>query len=249
MSTNEHHVRIGETEYAALDPRYVHPGRFGDFYSHPDFPDRFDANQLCRVRCRPGEVEAMLAELDALYEPTGLEYRKVSGYDADVWSDLGPGLSDLGWSLWKTRLLVLRSAPRLEANPDVQVAVVPPESQDLEALYQSDDGLDRGFELARSQASRVGGEYLVAYLDGKPAGCTGWFSRYGVARFRHVLTAPECRSRGVATTLILHVQRHPTVMACDTLAIMVNEDGPDSLYERLGFRDVMEFWEAKGPAG
>jgi len=249
VSTEELRVRVGETEYLEVDPQHVASSRFGDFYSHPDFPDRFDANQLCRVRCGRDQVPTMLEELDALYRPTGLDYRKVSGYDAEVWGHLRAHLHELGWATWTTRLLLHRAAPTLEANPDVKVVAVSADSADLESFYRTESGLDRGFELARSQAARMGGEYLVAYLSGEPAGCTGWFSRKGVARFRHVLTAQAFRGRGVATTLIRHVQQHPDVVACDALAIMVGEDGPGVLYERLGFRDVMEFWEAKHPPG
>lgn len=243
-------VRVGETEYLEVDPQHLRPGPFGDFYSHPDFPDRFDANQLCRVRCGPDEVSTMLEQLHRLYEPSGLGHRKVSGYDRDVWTHLEPRLKALGWGIWTTRLMLFRAEPEREPNPEVEVVVVPAGSSDLESLYRDGDGgeLDRGFVLARSQAARMGVEYLVGYVDGEPAGCTGWFSTGGVARFRHVLTAPTFRKRGVATTLIRHVQRHPEVTACDELAIMVGEDGPGALYERLGFRHVMDFWEAKYPS-
>ena len=101
--------------------------------------------------------------------------------------------------------------------------------------------------MARGQAARVGGEYVVGYLDGQPAGCTGWFSIGGIARFRHVFTAPAFRGRGVATSLIHYLQHHPGVEACDELAILVGEDGPGELYEQLGFREAMLFWEAKHP--
>ena len=49
MLAGELRDRVGETEYAELDPQYVATSRFGSFYSHPGFPDRYDANQLCRV--------------------------------------------------------------------------------------------------------------------------------------------------------------------------------------------------------
>ena len=243
----DHHLltRVGETEYVEVDPQYVRPSHFGDFYAHPDFPDRYDANQLCRVRCEPDEVPSMLEELEDLYRPTGLDFRKVSGYDPDVWSHLGPTLEDRGWRSWTTRLLVQKAESVRVPNPEVRVVSVPSDSPDLEAFYRDEDGLERGFVLARSQSARMGGEHLIGYVDGEPAGCTGWFVRDGIARFRHVLTAPVFRGQGVATTLIRHVQDHPAVAACDALAIMVGEDGPGPLYEQLGFRDVMLFWEAK----
>ncbi len=246
MISEELRSRVGETEYVQLDPRYTRASRFGDFYAHPDFPDRYDANQLCRVTCGPDEVDALLEELERLYPP-GLDYRKVSGYAIDVWRHLEPALEERGWGVWKTRLLLHRAGSVKPPNPEVEIRTVPADSSELASFYRSDQGLDRGYEMSRDQAERMGGEYIVGYLDGEPAGCTGWFSRDGVARFRHVFTAPAFRGRGVATSLIDHVQRHPVVSGCDELAILVAEDGPGALYERLGFREVMPFWEAKTP--
>jgi len=239
--------RVGETEYAGVDPRYVVETRFGDFFSHPDFPDRYDANQLIRVRCSPAEVPDVLRELEVLYGSSGVGYRKMSGYAPGVWDALDPALTERGWGVWTNRVMLDREDARRPVNPDVQVSAVRPSSPDLESFYRADGTLDRGFELARSQATRVGGEYLVGYLDGRPAGCTGWFVRDGVARFRHVFTEPGARGSGVATTLIRHVQEHPEVVACDDLAILVGRGGPAELYEQLGFREVMRFWEAKTP--
>lgn len=239
--------RLGETEYALLDPRYTRELHFGTLYSHPDFPDRYDANQLCRVRCSATETQAMLDELNWELAPAGLSYRKVSGYDPDVWGHLEPALGGAGWSIWTTSMMLFRKAPSRGPNPAVAIRSVTPWSEDLEALYDTDGGLDRGFELVRSQADRVGGEYLVGYVESEPACCTGWYVVDGVARFRHVYTAPWARGQGCATSLILHVQDHPEVRAQDGLVIMVTPKGPESLYRELGFQPVGTFWEAKIP--
>ncbi len=239
--------RVGETEYAGIDPEYVTETRFGDFVSHPDFPDRYDANRLIRVRCEVGQLPMLLEELEALYQPSGLEYRKLSGYSPEVWEMLTPALQDLGWGVWTDRVMLHRTPAARPTNPDVRIAAVPPTSPDPESLYTSDGTLDRGFELDRIRAPRIGGEYLVGYLNDRPAGCTGWFVHDGIARFRHVYTEPWARGSGVASTLIRHVQDHPQVVASDELAILVGGGGPAALYEQLGFRDVMLFWEAKTP--
>ena len=241
--------RLGETEYVLLDPRYVRQLRFGSLYIHPDFPDRYDANQLARVSCRPEEIDEMIEELDQAVvreaAPAGLGFRKVSGYDPTVWGHLEGGLAGLGWEVFKTSMMLHTESGSRAANPDVRVRVVDPWAKDLEALYRVDGVMDRGFELARSQSERVGGEYLVGYLGNRPACCTGWYEVDGVARFRHVYTAPWARGRACATTLIRHVQGHPRVRALDGLVIMVTPDGPQRLYQDLGFRRMATFWEAK----
>ena len=177
--------QLAETEYATIDPHYVRPVRFGSFYSHADFPDRYDANQLCRVACDLAETPEMLAELEDLYGGLGLDFRKVSGYDPEVWLHLEPTLVAAGWQVWTSSLMLLTEASVREANPSVQIRAVGPDSPDLESLYRDEGELDRGFELARSQFSRLGGEYLVGYLDSRPACCTGWYVANRMARFRH----------------------------------------------------------------
>ena len=244
--TDDLRWRLGETEYATVDPDYTRAVRFGTFYSHPDFPDRYDANQLCRVSCARSEAGLMLAELEQYYAGLDVGFRKVSGYDPDVWGRLEPTPKSMGWEVWTSSLMLLSEESLRGKNASVEIRSVDPASPDLEALYRSDGDVDRGFRLAQSQFQRLGGEYLVGYIDGRPACCTGWYVANGMARFRHVLTAPWARGRGCATSLILHVQRHPTIRSQRGLAILVNADGPGGLYHDLGFRSVAQFWEAKG---
>ena len=216
-------------------------------YSHPLFRDRFDANQLCRVSCGRAEIPEMLAELERCYAPLDLGFRKLSGYRPDVWAHLEEELTARRWKFWTCTMMLFSAEPKREPSLRLDVRSVRPDSAELESLFRSDGQLDRGFEFARSQFQRMGGEYLVGYLDDRPACCTGWFVQRRVARFRYVLTAPWARSRGCATSLIHHVQRHPEVRGQDGLVIFVEEDGPRTLYSDLGFRAVGQVWEAKWP--
>ena len=72
---------------------------------------------------------------------------------------------------------------------------------------------------------------------------TGWFVVDRIARYRHVTTAPQARGQGAATTIIRHVQDHPTVRAQDALTIFCGEDGPLRLYQELGFTVRGFMWE------
>ena len=242
--TEDLFFRLGETEYGTVDPQHTQTTRFGTFYAHPQFPDRHDANQLCRVSCARGEAPDMLAELERCYAPLNLDFRKVSGYRPDVWAYLEDELTARSWKVWTCSMMLYSAEPVRGPSPSLGVRAVQPDSADLESLFRSDGHLDRGFELARSQFQRMGGEYLVGYLEDRPACCTGWFVQGRVARFRYVLTAPWARSQGCATSLIRHVQRHPEVRRQDGLVIFVGEDGPRRLYHDLGFRVVGQVWEA-----
>lgn len=242
----ERNLRLGETEYVGfIDPTHARETPFGTFYAHPDFPDRYDANQLCRVRCDADDTDPLLSHLEKLYEPLGLAFRKTSGADPAVWAHLGPDLEARDWTVSRDALLLFTGTPVYQGNRELEVRSVGPDSEDLASLYTHDGRLDRGFELARSQFARVGGEYLVGYLEDGPACCAGWFPAVGLVRFRHVLTAPWARGRGCATRLIRHVQDHPEVRKRDGLVILVSAEGPRPLYEALGFRVAGWFWEAR----
>lgn len=243
--TRNRNIRLGETEYRGLiDPVHARETPFGTFYAHPGFPDRYDANQLCRVRCAPDATDRLLGHVEASFEPLGLPFRKLSGADPAVWAHLGPALESRGWQVARDALLLFTGTPRYRGNPELEVRSVGPDSPDLARLYTNDGALDGGFRLARSQFDRVGGEYLVGRLEGRPACCTGWYAAEGLARFRHVLTAPWARGRGCATRLIRHVQDHPEVRQREGLVILVSAEGPRPLYEALGFRVAGWFWEA-----
>ena len=191
-------ARLAETEYVkVVDPRFARPARFGTFYRHPGFPERHDANQLLRVRCGVEEVPALLAEVDELYAGSGLPFRRLSGH-TPTWPRLAEALEALGWSVHREAMKVHRRPAAGPANPDVAIRALPPDSPDLERLRTHDGRLDPGFVFGRAQYDRVGGEYLVGYLAGRPACCTGWFFAGRIARFRYVYTAPWARGQGCA---------------------------------------------------
>ena len=236
--------RLAETEYVGLaDPAISRETEFGSFALRPDFPNRRDANQLCRVRCKPGDAARLLVAVEDLYAGTGLAFRKVSGHDPDTWDVLAPALEAAGWRVFRTAMKVHRAASSRPRSRDLEIRAVDARSPDLEALYTTDGQLDGGFAFARGESARLGGEHLVGYADGKPACCSGWYVVGGIARFRHVYTAPWARGRGYAGTLIQHVQAHSTVRAQDALVIFVGEDGPAPLYDALGFRTAGTFLE------
>ena len=237
--------RLAETEYAAVcDPLFTKWTRFGRFVDLPHFPSRRDAHQLVDVRCDEEEVREMLGELSGLYAPTGLPFRKLAGHDAETFAHLEPVLKERDWFVERVWMMTHQRPPERPLNPDVQIKVVDPASKDLERVSPPEnfDPERRAYYL--SQDPRLDGEVLVAYLEGRPVGSTGWFVVDGVARYRAVYVHPAARGRGVASTMLQYVQNHPVVRAQDALTIHVGEGGPVRLYEALGFVKHSPFWEA-----
>ena len=240
--------RMAETEYFLFrDPEYTERSEFGTFISHPGFPSRYDCNQLFECSCTPGRERDFWNELERLYGGRGLAFRKISGHDPVGLSVLEPFLSKAGWIFSKVRIMLWETEPEIPENPAVVVKAVDPFSPDLEMLYteksqsKGGGGLDQGFAYHRSQTGRTKVEWLVAYLDGSPAGNTGWFTTGGMAGFTWVGTRREFRRRGVATSLVRQVQKRSGA-ALGALAILANEEG-GRLYGKLGFRDKGTLWE------
>ena len=237
--------RVAEMEYVLFRaPHHTRPEQFGTFIHHQDFPTRYDCAQLFDCRCAPGHAGRFLEELERLYGGTRLPHRKISFHDVATAAALRPALSRQGWHVTPGRMTIFRALPRRTLNPAVTVKAVDPYHPDLVALMTDMGRLEGGFAYHRSQTSRTGGEWVVAYLDERPVGSTGWFVHDHMARFRFIGTTESARNVGVASALVRHVQDHPTVREQDALVIMVNDDGPVRLYEDLGFRSVGRIWDA-----
>lgn len=236
---------IAETEYAYLiDPSYATTTQFGIFYHHPDHPTRHDANQLAKCRDVDQCSDAFFAELDRLYTPLKLDFKKISGYDRDTLDALRPELLASGWSIKQTETMVFTNAPQRSPNPLLDIRTITPNTiDDLESIYQIDGQVGPGFRFHRSQDERIGGEYVVAYLNGVPISSTGWYVVNRIARFRRIRTVDWAQGIGAATTLIRHIQAHPIVRQQQALVIFCDANGPLRLYEELGFVPCGSMWE------
>ena len=238
--------RLVAPAYARFhDPAHTIRTRFGWFVRHPDFPDRWDANQLFNVRCEPTEIGDLLTELDELYSATDIPYRMMEFHDATTVEVLIPTLRAKGWRCWPRFVMQFLAKPKRTTNSDLiirSVSFADPEG-DRAAMYAEHDRL-RSFQFRQSQDERLGGEVLIGYLDGYPVGHAGWFIVDGVVRFRPIGTRTVHRNKNVATTLVRYVQEHPTVREADTLCLFCDEDGPKGLYEELGFVKRGQLWSA-----
>lgn len=237
--------RLAATEYAVhANPDCVQQTRFGRFVHDERFPTRHDAHQLFDVRCGPRDVDALLAEVDAMYAATGVRFRKLTFHDASTVGVLVPELRARGWSCRRENLLPFARAPVRQASEDVEVRAVPFDDPDghRATVALGTAGHLRALRYRQTQDPRLGGEALIGFVDGRAAGTTGWFVADGIARFRPVSTIPKHRRRGVATSLIRYVQQHPDVRGADGLVIFCGDDGPIPLYEQLGFVRRFEQW-------
>jgi GNAT superfamily N-acetyltransferase len=236
---------LAETEYASFDDGiHAQQTPFGTFVTHPDYPDRYDCNQLLRCQVEENCINEMLQDLERLYVPAGVAFRKVVGHDPVTNEVLTRELPRFGWKC-RPCLMMAWTGNQPVPTPEIGVKSVDPYGEDLKAVLGGDGERDRGFEYHRSQWKRLGGEWLVGYLDGKPAGCTGWYEVGGVVRHRWVGTMEWARRQGVATALLQHIQGLPVVKEAKALTIFVDEEIENAkrLYEKLGFQAVGSMWQ------
>ena len=240
--------RLIETEYTgSYDPRYVRQTRFGRICLNPHAPER---NALFDCHCSAGEVEEMLAEAERICAGADLPLDKICGHDRQTYEYLKPVLEERGWEEASQVVMTFENKPRRPNNGEVEIEVIDPENMGTNQSYRTffaDEDMP-AWHYRCANEPRLGGEQLVGWLDGKPAGIAGWFAVGGIARFRSVVTQPWARRRGVASALILYVQNHPAVKGQEALVICAREKGyPRRLYERLGFGVRGMMWVFKRP--
>ncbi|MEM7129550.1 MAG: GNAT family N-acetyltransferase [Chloroflexota bacterium] len=242
-------TRLAETEYIYfVNPDYTIETKFGLFQNHPEHRHRFDAHQLAKCHCLPGQADELLMMLTRMYESTLLNYRYIMGHDLDTFDYLAPILQAQGWQTGLIWMFTFDEEPQREANSRIEIHTFDALNRkeiDLPNVYQYVKGRHKeDLRFYCSNDYRVGGEWVIAYLDGKPVSSTGWYIHDGLARFRPVATIPSAEGKGAATTLIRHIQSHPIVQAQERLVLLCREDGPTSFYEQLGFVKQAPMWEA-----
>jgi GNAT superfamily N-acetyltransferase len=231
--------KLAATEYAVYSsPGHMLRTRFGIFVSMADFPTRWDANQMFQVHCEKNQTGALLSDLETLYKGTDAGFRKLAFHEATTAKHLPDALLSLGWDCQRHLMMTLGASPEAAPDPNVSIRSVAFDAVELARIY---DDLEE-LRYRQAQDIRLGGEALIAEMDGEPVGATGWFLVDGIARFRLLHTIPSCRRRGVATALIREVVRRTRSQGIYPLCIHCPEKGPAGLYRTLGFQTQGLLW-------
>jgi GNAT superfamily N-acetyltransferase len=88
------------------------------------------------------------------------------------------------------------------------------------------------------------GRFLVAELDGVPAGCGGWRALGdGRAELKRMYVEPHARRRGVARTLLTELERSAAAAGQRQLVLNSGPQQPEALalYARAGYAPVAGF--------
>jgi GNAT superfamily N-acetyltransferase len=88
------------------------------------------------------------------------------------------------------------------------------------------------------------GLFLVARVDGAPAGCGGWRALGdGRAEIKRMFTVAEHRNRGVARAVLAELERTAAAAGIEQLVLETGTVQPEAiaLYESSGYRPIEGF--------
>jgi GNAT superfamily N-acetyltransferase len=140
-------------------------------------------------------------------------------------------------------------------GPDITIRVEPPDSPSaarlLEALaaekaerYPEGYDEDRAPDEPLEELVPPEGAFLVAFLDGAPAGCGG-VRRMGpeVGELKHLYVAPDARGHGLGRRLLEEMEAAAARIGYRTVRLETNPELGEALhmYEEAGYRETAPY--------
>jgi GNAT superfamily N-acetyltransferase len=224
----------------------VVPYRYGTAFFNRALPELWDWNYL-RVDDPSATAEQLAAEAERLQAAAGFKHRKLSLLDSDGGARLEPAFRAQGWTV--QRLLVMAH----HRAPDREPAAVA-EEVDEAALHDARTRLARSQPWGNPDAirqvleakrilARGGARFFTVRVDGAPGSFCDLYSQGGVAQIEDVVTLPEHRGRGLATSMLLRALSVAREGGAEIVFLTTDEqDWPQELYSRLGFDTVGRFY-------
>lgn len=98
------------------------------------------------------------------------------------------------------------------------------------------------------------GGFLIAYLDGVPAGCGGWRTLAEdetAAEIKRMFVLPDYRNKGVASALLAAIEDSAHTAGKQRTVLETGEGQPEAiaLYEKSGYERIANFGYYKGFSG
>jgi hypothetical protein len=236
-----------ETDVATAGRSEQHP--LGLALRDDDLPEMWVLNQLCVIGPRPELDAAGLA--DALDRHLGdLPHRRANVEDDETGERLVDGMRERGYRVERLGVMLLGDPP---APPAAGIAREEPRSEPflaaemaiaMESREQPVDVARRLMDgRARLRAARRGTRTFLGSRDGVDASTVTLYSDGSIAQLEDVGTLTLHRGNGLASaTLSLAV--HEALAAGHELVFLLvdRDEGPEPLYERLGFRTATQLW-------
>jgi len=133
----------------------------------------------------------------------------------------------------------------------VATALVEAALADLSARYGGDGD---STPVDPAQFTPLAGEFLVAWLDGRPVGCGAWRTYHGdpdVAEVKRMYTVPEARGRGVALALLRALEEAARQAGRKRIVLETGNRQPEAiaLYLKAGYARIPDFGHYRDEPG
>lgn len=217
----------------------------GEAYLHTGYPAAHSLNRL--VVTRPCSAPELADAADDVLGAAGLGHRLIEVLDPALDESLAPGLQKLGYQRNPVVVMVANQIPERQPIPvevvelslQERIEVVRSEWK-LEQPEWSDDVIDQLAHrietmLDVSQVTSLG----TRGPDGRVTSRADLYQRDGAAQIEEVMTHPDFRRQGLATTIVLHAVERARADGDELIFLLADaEDWPRHLYRRLGFTEV-----------
>ena len=221
--------------------------------------------ELRRIYARPeergsGAARALIGELERFASERGLsrllletgdrQTRAIGFYEALGYTRIPPygDHTDKWWAVCYEKRILPVGVTFEPASPDV------PEVARLLAAYETEFlSLNTREETGwRGEAAHRGLDMLLARRDGLPVGCGGIrMEDAETAELKRMYVVPDERGKGIATELVIRLERMATGRGASRMALDTTERMASAvrLYERLGYVRTQPFLRHNSGAG
>jgi GNAT superfamily N-acetyltransferase len=217
------------------------------------YPVKYALNYL-RLSDPPDTLKApaLIAHAERIMAERNLGHRRVNGWGPDG----GPFYEEMGDAGWnRDRLVVMAHDSELRPRPVVEVEAVPFEvlKPSMIAFDTSQDANPNevATQLAESRSVLLEAAdvtFLVARIEDQIAGWCELYVRDGIAQVENVMTFPDFRNRGIASSVVNEALRRGYAAGAEVGFLFADgDDWPKALYEKLGFTTIDHFWEYTQP--
>jgi GNAT superfamily N-acetyltransferase len=151
------------------------------------------------------------------------------------------GLHRVSEAAWLPGMAVDRDDRGFVAAPDgLAIRVLDGDLSDHEAVASEGFGLDRSIAHALLAGDVPGETYYAGYVDGVPVVSGMGFRTGSTIGVYNIATLPGHRGRGYGAAMTSRVADDGFDAGCD-VAVLQSSDMGYSIYERLGYRTVVEY--------
>jgi ribosomal protein S18 acetylase RimI-like enzyme len=228
------------------------PFAYGTAFFDDRVPRRWDSNYLLVERLPEGVgAQDLAGEAERIQGPAGLRHRKLEVRDAALGARLEPSFRELGWTVKRNVLMVLRRVPDRPPFDDLVREVALDELREARAeQLRSDewaaepDVADQLHAAKRYFPELVETRFFAVVVAGRPVSWADLYLADGAAQIEDVATLESHRGQGFASAVVMRAAAEARLAGADLIFLVADdEDWPKHLYRKLGFDELACVYE------